>query len=157
MLAPCNTLRLLASCISKFPKLSLNPEAMAVELLRVRHTSSFLVCAAAAKLVHPAKKRAGDLLALVAFQEVPWSRMVVLCVTRSSGNVLNRKASSAKEEDASPGQPGHVTRTGVLVHGCHLSADGWEHIVWGRPPHELGRLPHAVLLAWEEGCCIWGS
>ena len=42
------------------------------------------------------------------------------------------------------------TRTGILVHGCHLSADGWEHIVWGQPPHELGRLPHAVLLAWED-------
>jgi len=23
--------------------------------------------------------------------------------------------------------------------------------VWGQPPHELGRVPHAVLLAWQEG------
>ena len=39
---------------------------------------------------------------------------------------------------------------GILVHGCHLQADGWEHIVWGAPPSQLGRLPHAALLAWEE-------
>ena len=45
-------------------------------------------------------------------------------------------------------------RTGILVHGCHLSADGWEHIVWGRPPNELGRLPHAVLLAVEEQAAV---
>lgn len=96
---------------------------MAAELLRVRHTSSFLVCAAAAKL-HPAKKRAGDLLPLVGF----------------------------KDEGAE--SPGKSTRTGILVHGCHLSADGWEHIVWGQPPHELGRLPHAVLLAWEEQASV---
>lgn len=39
---------------------------------------------------------------------------------------------------------------GILVHGCHLQADDWESIVWGEPPEQLGRLPHAVLLAWEE-------
>jgi hypothetical protein len=44
--------------------------------------------------------------------------------------------------------------TGILVHGCHLMADGWERIVWGQPPNELGRLPHAVLLAWEEGAKV---
>lgn len=44
--------------------------------------------------------------------------------------------------------------TGILVHGCHLMADGWEHIVWGNPPHELGRVPHAVLLAWEEKASV---
>lgn len=36
---------------------------------------------------------------------------------------------------------------GILVHGCHLQADGWEDIVWGHPPNKLGRLPHAVLMA----------
>lgn len=46
------------------------------------------------------------------------------------------------------------TRTGILVHGCHLTADGWTEIVWGRPPHELGRLPHAVLLAVEENASV---
>lgn len=41
--------------------------------------------------------------------------------------------------------------TGILVHGCHLEADGWEAIVWGDPARNLlGRLPHAALLAWEE-------
>lgn len=39
---------------------------------------------------------------------------------------------------------------GILVHGCHLSADNWTRIVWGQPPNELGRLPHAVLLAWKK-------
>lgn len=39
---------------------------------------------------------------------------------------------------------------GILVHGCHLMADDWESIVWGCPPEQLGRLPHAALLAWEE-------
>ena len=47
---------------------------MAAELLRVRHTSSFLVCAAAAKL-HPAKKRAGDLLPLVGFKDAACTRI----------------------------------------------------------------------------------
>ena len=41
-------------------------------------------------------------------------------------------------------------KMGILVHGCHLQADGWEHIVWGVPPAQLGRIPHAALLAWEE-------
>lgn len=43
---------------------------------------------------------------------------------------------------------------GILVHGCHLQADGWEDIVWGHPPRRLGRLPHAVLLAREEGAKV---
>lgn len=48
------------------------------------------------------------------------------------------------------GGAGGQSAIGILVHGCHLEADGWEHIVWGEPPHQLGRLPHAALLAWEE-------
>lgn len=50
---------------------------------------------------------------------------------------------------------------GILVHGCHLQADGWEEIVWGLPPDQLGRLPHAALLAWEErdslACVCFGT
>jgi len=50
---------------------------------------------------------------------------------------------------------------GILVHGCHLQADGWESIVWGEPPEQLGRLPHAALLAWEEraslACLCFGT
>ena len=47
------------------------------------------------------------------------------------------------------GSGGHSS-LGILVHGCHLQADEWESLVWGVPPHQLGRLPHAALLAWEE-------
>jgi len=43
---------------------------------------------------------------------------------------------------------------GILVHGCHLQAEGWERIVWGEAPFKLGRLPHAVLLAWEEKASV---
>jgi len=39
---------------------------------------------------------------------------------------------------------------GLIVHGCHLEADAWDDIVWGCPPDQLGRLPHAALIAWEE-------
>lgn len=41
-------------------------------------------------------------------------------------------------------------KTGILVHGCHLQAEDWEGIVWGKPPFMLGRLPAAVLLAMRE-------
>jgi len=44
----------------------------------------------------------------------------------------------------------HTTTTGALVFGCHLQTDGWESIVWGIAPDQLGRLPRAALLAWEE-------
>ena len=39
------------------------------------------------------------------------------------------------------------SHTGILVHGCHLKAKEWERIVWGEPPHLLGRIPTAILLA----------
>jgi len=45
-------------------------------------------------------------------------------------------------------------KVGILVHGCHLQADGWEDIVWGAPPLRMGRLPQAVLLAWEESAQV---
>ena len=38
-------------------------------------------------------------------------------------------------------------RTGILVHGCHLFAKGWEEIVWGIPPTKLGRVPKGILIA----------
>lgn len=37
-----------------------------------------------------------------------------------------------------------MNRVGILIHGLHLQAKGWEQIVWGNPPHELGSLPKAV-------------
>lgn len=41
-------------------------------------------------------------------------------------------------------------RTGILVHGCHLEAFDWRGIVWGSPPHELGRIPAAIYVALVE-------
>lgn len=35
-------------------------------------------------------------------------------------------------------------KTGILVHGLFLQANGWEQIVWGEPPYKLGSLPKAV-------------
>ena len=41
--------------------------------------------------------------------------------------------------------------TGILVHGCHLQATGWESIIWGDESAQLlGRVPQAVLLAHRE-------
>ena len=59
-----------------------------------------------------------------------------------------RAAISARHHVASA--ESDASLMGILVHGCHLEADSWEDIVWGVPPHQLGRLPHAALLAWEE-------
>lgn len=40
--------------------------------------------------------------------------------------------------------------TAVLIHGCHLQAEGWEEIVWGDPRKgRLGRVPFGVLKAAE--------
>lgn len=45
-------------------------------------------------------------------------------------------------------------RTGVLIHGLHLQARGWEEIVWGKPPYLLGRLPRGVVVALREKASI---
>ncbi|CAM9225138.1 unnamed protein product [Scytosiphon promiscuus] len=46
-------------------------------------------------------------------------------------------------------------RTGILIHGCHLGAKRWRNIMWGDERlQRLGRLPHGVKLAWEEGACV---
>jgi len=46
-------------------------------------------------------------------------------------------------------------RTAILVHGCHLEADGWEQAVWGDiPSQRMGRLPHAALLALREDAVL---
>lgn len=40
--------------------------------------------------------------------------------------------------------------TAVLIHGCHLQAEGWEDIVWGDPANgRLGRVPYGLLKAME--------
>lgn len=43
-------------------------------------------------------------------------------------------------------------KTGILIHGRHLRAIGWESMVWGDPKNpRLGSLPTAVLAALNEG------
>jgi hypothetical protein len=44
-----------------------------------------------------------------------------------------------------------VKNIGILVHGRHLQAKGWEDLVWGEPPHWLGTLPMAVLTILNQG------
>jgi hypothetical protein len=40
--------------------------------------------------------------------------------------------------------------TAVLIHGCHLQAEGWEEIVWGNPIQgRLGRVPYGLEKAEE--------
>jgi hypothetical protein len=41
-------------------------------------------------------------------------------------------------------------KTGVLVHGCNLYTFQWNRIVWGKPPHELGRVPMGIFVAMLE-------
>lgn len=47
-------------------------------------------------------------------------------------------------------EPHRQIKTGILVHGCNLHTFQWKTIVWGKPPHELGRVPKGVLLALTE-------
>lgn len=43
-------------------------------------------------------------------------------------------------------------KTGILVHGRHLQAEGWEKLVWGVPGEgKLGSLPMMVLIALTVG------
>ena len=44
-----------------------------------------------------------------------------------------------------------MSKVGILIHGRHLQAVGWEKLVWGEPPHKLGTLPMAVLVALTRG------
>jgi hypothetical protein len=40
--------------------------------------------------------------------------------------------------------------TAVLIHGCHLQAEGWEEIAWGDPAeNRLGRVPFGLFKAME--------
>ncbi|MCW8899340.1 MAG: hypothetical protein OQK75_12450 [Gammaproteobacteria bacterium] len=40
--------------------------------------------------------------------------------------------------------------TGVLIHGCNLGAFQWQRIVWGEPPHKIGRITRALLVLLED-------
>ena len=49
---------------------------------------------------------------------------------------------------------------GVLIHGCHLQATGWEDIVWGDPEKGiLGRIPKALQVAHDRRADLiyWGT
>ena len=41
-------------------------------------------------------------------------------------------------------------KSGVLIHGYHLDAPGWEHMVWGIPPESPGRLPKGIAVSLQE-------
>lgn len=38
-------------------------------------------------------------------------------------------------------------KTGVLVHGYNLNAEGWESVAWGEPPDRAGRVPMGIFVA----------
>ncbi len=40
-----------------------------------------------------------------------------------------------------------LRKTGVLVHGYNLNAEGWESVAWGEPPDRAGRVPMGVFVA----------
>jgi len=75
--------------------------------------------------------------------------------SRASGDEVVGISHRGAQHDDEPMSPNSASGTaGLLVHGCHLQADGWEEIVWGHPPARLGRLPQAVLLAHEESAKV---
>lgn len=45
-------------------------------------------------------------------------------------------------------------KTGVLVHGCNLHTYQWKTIVWGKPPHEVGRVPKGIFTALCEEAAV---
>jgi hypothetical protein len=47
-----------------------------------------------------------------------------------------------------------MKKTGILVHGCNLYTYQWKTIVWGKPPHDLGRIPKGVFLALYEEAAV---
>lgn len=81
-------------------------------------------------------------------------RLTVLVRPSSSGARWKKAGKTARALPAklkiAAAEQSDLNAMGILVHGCHLEAESWEDIVWGVPPTQLGRLPHAVLLAWEE-------
>ena len=41
-------------------------------------------------------------------------------------------------------------KTGVLIHGFNLEAEGWKDVVWGTPADAVGRLPKGVAVAVQQ-------
>ncbi|HLC44283.1 MAG: hypothetical protein A2722_03450 [Candidatus Doudnabacteria bacterium RIFCSPHIGHO2_01_FULL_50_11] len=51
-------------------------------------------------------------------------------------------------------------KTAILIHGCHVDAEGWERIIWGDPEKGLlGRIPTGIALALSEEADLifWGT
>ncbi|MEK7101814.1 MAG: ElyC/SanA/YdcF family protein [Patescibacteria group bacterium] len=51
-------------------------------------------------------------------------------------------------------------KTAVLIHGCHLQAEGWENIIWGNPEKGiLGRVPKGIFeaLKWNSDIMIFST
>lgn len=57
--------------------------------------------------------------------------------------------SSPSSSSFSPSSP--FSTSCIIVHGFHRSAHTWQQVVWGVPPHQLGRVPKAVLVAMQQG------
>ncbi len=45
-------------------------------------------------------------------------------------------------------------KTGILVHGCNLNIENWRHVAWGDPPHQLGRIPHGIMVAGQMDAAV---
>lgn len=58
--------------------------------------------------------------------------------------VMNEQAVSGHSS------PALFRKTGILVHGYNLFADGWDSVAWGVPPDQIGRVPMGVYLALTE-------
>ena len=44
-----------------------------------------------------------------------------------------------------------MTTVGILVHGRHVDALGWERLMWGEPPEKMGSLTRMVLEILDRG------
>jgi hypothetical protein len=50
--------------------------------------------------------------------------------------------------------------TAILIHGCHLQANGWHHVVWGDPANGvLGRIPKGIQEArkWNANTIVFST
>ena len=42
-------------------------------------------------------------------------------------------------------------KVGILVHGPHLQAKGWDNLAWGQAPSMMGRIPKAMQMFYKLG------
>lgn len=43
---------------------------------------------------------------------------------------------------------------GILVHGPHLQAEGWDNLAWGTAPFMMGRIPKAIQMFFKLGAKV---